>query len=107
MALMYEVNTLNAAMIQAAETCRQDLPEGEKVNKVLACFAGMKPVEALPIVHAYWDVRHGEIVCAGKYGCYEPMRWLGYIKDGYFGGKQPDFCPHCGARMDGRPGQDD
>lgn len=47
MSLMYEVNTLNAAMIQAAEVCRQDMPEGEKVNAVLACFAGMKPVEAV------------------------------------------------------------
>lgn len=46
MSLMYDMNTVNAAMIQAAEVCRQDMPEGEKVNAVLACFAAMKPVEA-------------------------------------------------------------
>jgi hypothetical protein len=50
MSLMYEVNTINAAMIQAAEICCQDMPEAEKVNAVLACFAGMKPVEAVRVV---------------------------------------------------------
>ena len=50
MALMYETNTINAAMVKAAEVCRQDMPEGEKVNAVLACFAGMKPVEAEKVV---------------------------------------------------------
>lgn len=47
MTLMYEVNALNAAMVKAAEVCRSDMPEGDKVNAVLACFAGMKPVEAV------------------------------------------------------------
>lgn len=59
MALMYEVNTINAAMIKAAEICRQDMPEGEKVNAVLACFAGMKPVEAEKVVRCKDCKRRG------------------------------------------------
>lgn len=97
MALMYEVNTINAAMIKAAEVCRQDMPEGEKVNAVLACFAGMKPVEAEPVVHARWercfeDWRHqteGDKCSACGFEHY------GIPIDHYL------YCPNCGAKMDG------
>lgn len=103
MSLMYEVNTLNAAMIQAAEACRQDLPEGEKVNKVLACFAGMKPVEAEPVVHARWvhEQRYGDSggwvwrCSACRRESISPI--ISAMK----------YCHSCGARMDGRPGHDD
>lgn len=57
MALMYDMNTINETMIRAAEVCRQDMPEGEKVNAVLACFAAMKPVEAEPVVRCK-DCKH-------------------------------------------------
>lgn len=49
MSLMYEVNALNAAMVKAAVTCRSDVPERDKVKAVLACFAAMKPVDAVPV----------------------------------------------------------
>lgn len=105
MSLMYEVNALNAAMIKAAEVCRQDMPEGDKVNAVLACFAGMKPVEAEPVVYAVW------VRCGGKTnlwycsGCggkimYNPNRRVYSIK------KLPvelmhKRCRSCGAHMRG------
>ena len=96
MSLMYEVAALNAAMIQAAEVCRQDMPEGEKVNAVLACFAAMKPVEAEPVVHARWvsDTYFGQRVTrctACKMG----------FDEGHHAEKFP-ACPHCAARMDAK-----
>lgn len=59
MALMYDMNTVNAAMMKAVEASRENLPEGEKLKKVLNCFAGMKPVEAEPVVHAMWERSRG------------------------------------------------
>lgn len=98
MSLMYDVNTLNAAMIQAAEVCRKDMPEGDKVNAVLACFAGMKPVEAEPVVHAVWmyTSAHG----------YRSDLISGYQRCGACNAKRARHvgedlrrCPACGAHM--------
>ncbi len=90
MSLMYEVAAVNAAMIQAAEVCRQDMPEGDKLNAVLACFAGMKPVEAEPVMHSSWcnpwPYRTGAIC----------RRCETHAK-----GKHK-FCPECGAHMDAK-----
>lgn len=96
MSLMYEVNALNAAMIQAAEVCRQDMPEGDKVNAVLACFAGMKPVEAELVVHARWVLvgvdKPGR---GGVYQCMACKRCRPH---------KSDYCPGCGAKMDAKEG---
>lgn len=102
MSLMYEVAAVNAAMIQAAEVCRQDMPEGEKVNAVLACFAGMKPVEAEPVVHAKLEYRlyprvgivsvHGEMRC----------RACGQVFQRITGMKRFKYCPNCSAKLDAR-----
>lgn len=48
-----------------------------------------------------WRVCRDEIIHAGKYGCYEAMRWGSFVQIAYFGGKLPEYCPHCGAKMDG------
>lgn len=98
MSLMYEMNTINAAMIQAAEVCRQDMPEGEKVNAVLACFAGMKPVEVEPAAHARWvhEQRYGDSggwvwrCTACRREAISPI--ISALK----------YCPSCGARMDAK-----
>lgn len=62
----------------------------------------MPTIAAEPVVYARWEHRpdKNEIVCAGEFGCYEPMRWLEYIKQEYFKGELPPRCPHCGAKMD-------
>ena len=57
-------------------------------------------VDATPVAHAYWTKQGNDIVCTGRDGCYEAMRWLGYIENDYFHGKLPRYCPHCGAKMD-------
>lgn len=101
MSLMYEVNTINAAMVKAAEICRQDMPEGEKVNAVLACFAGMKPVEAELVVHAHWYGSEFDGYADGNpvydtWGCSHCHEEVD--SDGY--PPSHDRCPHCGAYMD-------
>lgn len=58
-------------------------------------------LDVAPVVHAYWTKQGNDIVCSGKDGCYEAMRWIEYIARDYFDGKLPEHCPHCGARMDG------
>lgn len=90
MALMYEVNAVNAAMVKAAELCRQDMPEGDKVNAVLACFAGMKPVEAELVVHSSWREPwpyHTGAICRN---CETHAA------------RKHKRCPECGAHMDRR-----
>lgn len=77
MALMYDMRMVNETMVKAAEVCRQDLPEGEKVNKVLACFAGMKPVDAEPVVRCKECKHRGT-----SYDC--PLRHLVFTEtEGY------------------------
>lgn len=97
MALMYEVNTLNAAMVKAAEACRQDMPEGDKVNAVLACFAGMKPVEAEPVVHARWVQEDEDVWYCTNCG----VRWL-FMYDARLAEDIAKRCPECGAHMDAK-----
>lgn len=56
----------------------------------------MKPIEARPIVHAYWkkEVEDGMYwyVCSECGGEIPKTRY----KSDFFS----DFCPHCGAQMD-------
>ena len=95
MSLMYEVNALNAAMIQAAEVCRQDMPEGEKVNAVLACFAGMKPVEAELVVHA-------ELESTGMDEAW--CEWGNCTSCGNSNYINAKYCNWCGAKLRGGTG---
>ena len=57
-------------------------------------------VKAAPVKNAKWRIGKKEIICAGNDGCYEAMRWSSSIQVGYFNGKLPGYCPHCGAKMD-------
>ena len=98
------------AQLTGQEIKCPQLRYAEGFNDALKRFRGMvhkaPTVGVEPVVHAQWDVRSGEIVCAGKYGCYEAMRWLSYIKNDYFDNKLPEYCPHCGARMDAKEEDD-
>lgn len=59
-------------------------------------------VDAVEVIHAHWEVgiSPNSIVCSGRDGCYEEMKWLKYIEEDFFFGKLPEYCPHCGAKMD-------
>lgn len=101
MARMYDVNTVNAAMMQAAEICREKLPEGDKLKKVLACFAGMESVEAEPVVHANWQRREhpipGLVSLTGVMRCTACRQVFRRITNMV----RFEWCPRCGAKMDG------
>lgn len=47
-----------------------------------------------------WRLERDEIIHEGKYGCYEAMRWSPFVQVEYFGGKMPEYCPHCGTKME-------
>jgi len=90
---MYDMDAFNAAIMEAAAFYRLDMPEGEKVKKVLACFAGMQAVDAEPVIHARWvpvlknlfKVKHYRCSACG---CKEKENGWAYC--------------HCGARMDAK-----
>ena len=52
------------------------------------------------VIPNMWRVCRDEIIHAGKYGCYEAMRWGSFVQVSYFGGTLPEYCPHCGTRME-------
>lgn len=92
MALMYEAKAINAAMVKAVEICHQEMPEGDKANAVLACFAGMKPVEAELVVHARLEsTGMDETWC----------EWGNCTSCGYSNYIHAKYCYWCGAKMDG------
>lgn len=91
MALMYDMETVNRAMTEAAKLY-DPKQKSIRVKRVLDIFAGMKPVEVQPVVHGYWlygdeYAGHHDVDCSV---CGECARE-------YF-----DYCPNCGAKMDGR-----
>ena len=91
MALMYDMETVNRAMTDAASVLVGGPTAREKY--ILERFAAMKPVEAEPVVHARWIP------------VWKNLFSVKYCKCSACGCKEKDnssaYC-HCGARMDGR-----
>ncbi len=50
--------------------------------------------ELTPVVHGMWELRHGSWYCSNCGRGYK-------IKCGVVPACQHDYCPNCGARMDG------
>ena len=98
MALMYDMETVNRAMTEAAKLYDPKHKSATRVKKVLGIFAAMKPQET---VHAYWVLDHvnrwgrwTRWLCSN---CLRPVEVMGCnVKPN---GKK---CLHCGASMDGR-----
>lgn len=74
------------------------------VRDVRKAIAMTPKVDAAEVIHAHWEdaISPNSIVCAGRDGCYEEMKWLKYIEENYFYGRLPAYCPHCGAKMDAK-----
>lgn len=85
MALMYDMETVNRAMTEAASFVASGGTEREKY--ILNTFAAMKPVEAEPVVHARWVPIPSGYRCSAC-GCFKKKN-------------KKERCI-CGAIMDGR-----
>ena len=59
----------------------------------------MSPSEKPDKVRATWNIRKKEIICSGEYGCYQAMYFPEHVRIGYYDGKLPEYCAHCGAEM--------
>ena len=73
-------------------TCpnRERCEDTENVCSTIADIAEQPTVEAQPVKHARW-----EICCDGYYP------YCSNCKNEPQGREMTDFCPNCGARMDG------
>jgi len=92
MALMYDMETVNKAMTEAAKLYDPKHKSAKRVKKVLDIFAAIKPLE-LHTRHAHWVAeieRMGNYSHCSECGC----RCQGYAPN-------YKYCPGCGARMDG------
>ena len=85
MALMYDMETVNKAMTEAATFVASGGTEREKY--ILNTFASMKPVEAELVVHARWVPIPSGYRCSAC-GCFKKKN-------------KKERCI-CGAIMDGR-----
>lgn len=94
MALMYDMETVNRAMTEAtAFVSGPGVKLTSRERFVLNTFAGLKPVEAEPVVHAPWiETKDGGVCgrCRSGMKQYKRIRYL------------IAWCPFCGAKMDGR-----
>ena len=94
MALMYDMETVNRAMTEAAKLYDPKHKSAKRVKKVLDIFAGMKPRGAVPDVHGRWVAeikRMGNYSHCSECGC----RCQGYVPN-------YNYCPNCGAKMDAK-----
>lgn len=73
---------------------------GESIDAdvVISDIKGMKAVDVAPVVHGRWiiDNVNGKIACSD----------CGCIYLGYNWRFPPNYCPNCGAKMDGGDGDE-
>ena len=65
-------------------------------DDVIAAIAGQPTVDAAPVVHAHWEPGEdvpGFVRCSHCRDC--------NIYEDWPDGKKWNYCPNCGARMDG------
>ena len=64
----------------------------ERDRKIRDVFMALPTVDAVPVVHGRWTDKDGGIatcsVCGDRWGVWSVMK----------------YCPNCGARMDGKDG---
>ncbi len=95
MALMYDMETVNKAMTEAAKLY-DPKQKSIRVKRVLDIFAGMKPVQAVQVIRCR-ECKHNR-----NRGC--PMRTLSLMAGGRLqvvdNSADNGFC-HMGEKMDG------
>jgi hypothetical protein len=74
-----------------AEYKKQDICDGgEDRDWLKRCIDEAPTIEAEPVRHGRWIKRPDERICPF---CND--------RHSYFGGKEKNYCPNCGAKMDG------
>lgn len=78
-----------------ADALKKQFPENIGVGLwhftgVWAVIANAPTIEAEPVRHGRWIKRPDERICPF---CND--------RHSYFGGKEKNYCPNCGAKMDG------
>lgn len=89
MALVYDMETVNKAMQEAAKHYKPGKKSSKKIGKVLECFAAMKPVQAKIEENAHWESSPDEPDFVHCSACGEMHDW------------KFKHCPDCGAWMFG------
>lgn len=101
MALMYDMETVNRAMTEAAKLY-DPKQKSIRVKRVLDIFAGMKPVQAVHVVRCRECKHRGEyLLCPMVF----QEEYHDCDGDGFYttdNTRDDGFC-HMGAIMDGRP----
>jgi len=92
MALMYDMETVNKAMTEAAKLYDPKHKSAKRVKKVLDIFAGMQAKDVAVRKHAIWVRRGGRWECTA---CGHAIRVE------HQGPPYSMNCVGCGARMDG------
>ena len=64
-------------------------------------LVAMSPKAKPEEVTGVWNIRKKELICSGEHGCYQAMYFPEHVRIGYYDGKLPEYCAHCGLRMKG------
>ncbi len=100
MALMYDMETVNRAMTEAAKLYDPKHKSAKRVKKVLNIFAGMKPVKTISPGVAHWERNYPKITNRAPWRC-SACR-LEVSTDERRTLPTMAYCPGCGAIMAGR-----
>lgn len=65
-------------------------PNAERIVEDMQAVVDSHTIEAEPVRHGRWIKRPDERICPF---CND--------RHSYFGGKEKNYCPNCGAKMDG------
>lgn len=97
MALMYDMETVNRAMTEAAKLYDPKHKSAKRVKKVLSIFAGMKPVKTTSPRVAWWEPNIPKITNRAPWRC--SACHLEVRTDERRTPPTMAYCPGCGALM--------
>lgn len=97
MALMYDMETVNRAMTEAAKLYDPKHKSAKRVKKVLTIFAGMKPIKTISQGVAQWERNYPKITNHAPWRC-SACR-LEVSTDERRTPPTMAYCPGCGALM--------